>query len=112
MKRFILVLVLLGVVASFGFANDTFYIRNDTGSYIFYYIYVSDARSSEWGDDLLGRDILRPGEIFAVRTLVPIESTTWDIRVIDEDGDTYTIMRRNITAGETIYISLAYLDLD
>ena len=109
MKKLLLVLLIFGMTGAVCFAQD-FFIQNGTGGYTFYYIYVSDARSSDWGNDLLGRDVLRPGERFRITTLVPIDSTTWDIKIIDEDGDTYTIMRRRIRAGETIIITLADLD--
>ena len=109
MKKLILVLLLVGLTGVFAIA-DQFFIENGTGGYSFYFIYVSDARSSDWGNDLLGVNILRPGQRFEVITLVPIGSTTWDILIIDEDGDTYTFMRRAIRNNEVIRVTLADLD--
>ena len=110
MKKFILVMILVGMTAAFVLA-DSFFIRNGTGDYDFYFIYVSDSRLTEWGRDLLGRDtILEPGEILRVNTPIPIGSTTWDIRIIDEDGDSYTFWNRRIRSGETIVVTLDDLD--
>ena len=108
MKKLILALVLVGIIATSAFANS-FFIRNSTGS-TFFFIYVSDNRSSDWGDDLLGNQVLSPGEILRVEALIPMNSTTWDIRIIDDDGDTYTLMQRRITEGGTVAIT--YNDLD
>ena len=108
MKKLILVLVLVGLTATFVFA-DTFIIRNSTRS-TFFFVYVSDSRIDDWGDDILGNEILSPGELLRVETPIPIGSTSWDIRVIDDDGDTYTLMRRRISNGGTVTIT--YDDLD
>ena len=109
MKKLLLVLVLFGLIAAAGFA-DEFYIRNETGGYTICYVYVSDSRSSDWGSDLLGNSVLRPGQSITITTTVPIGSTKWDIKVVDEDGDTYTIMSRTIRNRETITVTLADLD--
>jgi len=37
-----------------------------------------------WGADLLGADILEPGDVLQT---TGIECDTYDIRIIDEDGD-------------------------
>ena len=108
MKKLILVLVLVGMLATSVFA-DAFNIVNSTNS-TFFYVYVSDSRLSNWGDDLLGNQVLSPRETLRVTTPIPIGSTTWDIRIIDDDGDTYTVYNRRIRDGESINVT--YDDLD
>ena len=108
MKKLILVLVLVGLTATFVFA-DSFVIQNSTRS-TFLYIYTSDSRSSDWGDDLLGNQVLSPGESLRIETAIPITNTSWDIRIIDDDGDTYTLMRRRIADGGIVTVT--YDDLD
>ena len=50
-----------------------------------YHIYISSADDSDWGDDLLGdTDILETGE--SVRYTF-LSSGSYDMKVIDEDGD-------------------------
>lgn len=46
--------------------------------------YMSPTDNDDWGDDLLGREVLSPGDTF---TLWNITCDDWDILVIDEDGD-------------------------
>ena len=109
MKKLICVLLLAGMIATSVIA-DTFFIRNGTGSWTFYYVYVSDSRSSEWGEDLLGRDVLEPGETLRIETTIPLSGTTWDIMAIDQDGDTYTLPATRISSNQTITITLSDID--
>ena len=66
-------------------AQTSLSIRNNSLSDM-YHIYISDANSSEWGKDLLGRyDVLESGE--SVRYTFT-RSGNYDIKIVDEDGDT------------------------
>jgi len=47
-------------------------------------IHVSPASQRNWGEDYLGSDILEKGDSL---TLTGLEAGSWDILVIDEDGD-------------------------
>ena len=47
-------------------------------------IYLSPTTSVAWGDDLLGADVLDPGESFEISG---IACDTYDVRVVDEDSD-------------------------
>lgn len=48
------------------------------------HFYLSPAAESEWGPDQLGEKVIGTGEKF---TLTGVPCNTWDIKVIDEDGD-------------------------
>ena len=109
MKKFILVLLLIGLTTAFVLA-DQFFIENGTGSWTFFWIYVSDSRSDQWGPDQLGSNVLRPGQRIQIPITGGIGTTTWDIRIVDEDGDSYTLMRRSIRNNEVIRVTLADLD--
>lgn len=47
-------------------------------------LYLSSADDEEWGPDQLQEMVINPGETF---TLKGIECDTYDIRIVDEDGD-------------------------
>jgi hypothetical protein len=66
-----------------GGGDSTLTINNDS-SYSLIGIYLSPTTSVSWGADLLGSEILIPGEAFEVSG---IECDTYDIRVVDEDND-------------------------
>lgn len=47
-------------------------------------IYFSPASNRNWGDDYLGSEVLEKGDAL---TLTDIEAGTWDVMLVDEDGD-------------------------
>lgn len=66
-----------------GGGDSTLTIDNDS-SYTFIAIHLSPTTSVSWGPDLLGTEVLVPGEVFEVSG---IDCNTYDIRVVDEDSD-------------------------
>jgi len=57
--------------------------RNDS-SWKINELYFSRSASNVWGKDQLGRKTLRNGDSF---TLTDIQCGTYDVKLIDEDGD-------------------------
>lgn len=49
-----------------------------------HHLYLSSSEDDQWGDDQLGEDVLAKGDSI---TLTDIECDTYDIKVVDEDGD-------------------------
>jgi hypothetical protein len=62
-------------------------IYNGLGDWEIWYIYVDLSTETSWGDDRLGAEILYPGEYFTVW----VDPGTYDIMIVDEDDDTYTL---------------------
>jgi hypothetical protein len=69
-------------------------IVNDLGDWTIWYAYV-DPSDSAWGDDRLGAHLLEPGEELTVW----VDEGTYDLRVEDEDGDTYTVWGVEVEEG-------------
>jgi hypothetical protein len=67
-----------------GVGGDSTLTINNDSSYALIGIYLSPTTSVSWGNDLLGNEVLVPGEVFEVSG---IECDTYDIRVVDEDND-------------------------
>ena len=109
MKKIILLMVLIALTEVFVFA-DRLYVRNGTGEYDFYEIYVSYGDASRWGNDLLGTHVLGPGETLEIDSPRPLNSVNLDFLIIDEDGDTYTLYDKRVRNGETVVITLDDLD--
>ena len=109
MKKLILLMALVVLAEIFVFA-DRLYVRNGTGDYAFYEVYVSYGDTSRWGDDILGEHILEPGETLEIDSPRSLNSIVLDFLVVDEEGDTYTIYDRRVRNGETIVITLEDLD--
>ncbi|MEW5886626.1 MAG: hypothetical protein AB1735_07995 [Pseudomonadota bacterium] len=77
-------------------------ISNQTG-FVITHIYISPQDSTSWEEDVLGANrVLGKGERIRV-DLKGYRSPIFDIRLVDEDGDTYTywkvdVSRRDIVA--------------
>jgi len=111
MKRALTILALLAALAALsgcGAKKAPVTITNDLGAWDIHYVYISPADSDEWGDDLLGEDeILEDGQ----QLTTEIEVGTYDIRLVDEDQDTYTRSDVEITVeGYSWEVTLADLD--
>lgn len=66
-----------------GSLDSTLSIHNES-SYSFAEIYLSPEDAASWGSDLLGADILAPGEVLE---LSGVACDVYDIRVVDDEGD-------------------------
>ena len=87
MKKLRRILIITAVVLCLaGCGKQSITIVNNTG-YTVYNAYVSHDSSDEWEEDVLGKNTLDEGETFYVS--LP-RGGRWDIRLVDEDGDTYT----------------------
>lgn len=82
-------------------------ITNRTG-YTLYYMYVSPASSESWEEDVLGSDVLMDGSTQRV-TLTGYSNPHFDIRLVDEDDDSYTFWNVDVST-EDIVVTLDHLD--
>ena len=82
-------------------------ITNKTG-YSIIYAYISPTTSEDWEEDVLGNDILRNGKTQRV-DISGYDSPIFDIRLEDEDGDSYTFWKVNV-AKQDLVVTLDDLD--
>jgi len=82
-------------------------ITNQTG-YTIMYMYVSPGNAKSWEEDVLGRDVLANGGAQRV-TLSGYHSPIFDVRLVDEDGDTYTFWNVDVSSYD-IVVTLDDLD--
>lgn len=47
-------------------------------------VYFAPSSQDNWGEDVLGSQILKSGMVL---TLSDVSHGTWDVRLVDEDGD-------------------------
>ncbi len=111
MKRLIVTLALLASLVALGGCGAKkapVTITNALGAWDIHYVYISPADSDEWGEDLLGEDeILEDGQ----QLTTEVEVGTYDLRLLDEDQDTYTRNAVEITeSGYSWDVTLADLD--
>ncbi len=82
-------------------------ITNHTG-YTIMYMYVSPGNAKSWEEDVLGRNVLANGSAQRV-TLTGYHSPIFDVRLVDEDGDTYTFWNVDVSSYD-IVVTLDDLD--
>ncbi len=111
MKTFVARIALLSLLllAASAQAQQNYYVdvTNNTG-YSVLYIYVSPGDAQTWEEDVLGDQVLLDGESTRVE-LNGYRSSIFDIRLVDEDGDTYTFMGVDV-ATQDLTVTLADLD--
>jgi hypothetical protein len=104
----IAVLLVLMLFSGAALAQDYYVdITNHTG-YTIMYMYVSPGNAKSWEEDVLGQDILRDGVTQRVN-LYGYRSPVFDIRLVDEDGDTYTYWDIDVSRHDLV-VTLEDLD--
>jgi len=105
-KLVLLGIMLLSLLAGCGEQSPQVTVTNDLGIWDITEVFV-DPSDSPWSESRLGSDNLEPGE----SVTVDITPGTWDIQVIDEDGDSYTIWTEEIgQSGFTWNVTLDDMD--
>lgn len=104
-------LALLLILASLSFsavAADYYVdVTNKTG-YTIYYLYVSPDSSDDWEEDVLGSEVLMDDTTRRVN-LKGYKSPIFDIKLVDEDGDSYTFWDVDVSKQD-ITVTLSDLD--
>lgn len=80
---------------------------NELGDWTIWYAY-GDPSDGPWGEDRLGTELLEPGE--EITFYVPA-GDTYDFKVEDEDGDTYTLWGIDV-AEDGFYWEITLEDMD
>ena len=99
-------LLLIGGATQSAFADPRdFTLENDSLSYITE-VYVSPTSSTEWGDDILGVDVLPPGQSVDI-SFDPTSGRTciYDLLVVTEDGSQTRKNRENLCTLDVEYYS-------
>lgn len=102
-KLLICALVYLALVLLPSFARAADYyvdITNNTG-YTIFYIYVSPDKSESWEEDVLGKKVLPNGETRRIN-LYGYKSPIFDIRLVDEDDDSYTFWDVDVSEQDIV----------
>ena len=85
--------------------NLDFTLVNKTGVDIIE-VYLSPTSDNEWGEDVMGKDILESGQKVDITFSSAETECNWDLKVVDEDDDDIIWTKLNLcTANE---ITLMY----
>jgi len=82
-------------------------LRNSLEEWTVTGVQIRPSGGSEWSDNNLSPSVLEPGERFSFL----LEQGSYDVRIEDEDGDTYTRAGIRVTpAGAAWNVSMEHLD--
>lgn len=108
MQILVLVLLLPLLLAAKCYNPPKITIVNDLEHWNIEYIYISHCSEDSWGmNSLRGSSVLLPGESLEI----VVVADTYDMQVVDSDGDTYTIWEQAVgEEGFTWEVVLSDLD--
>ena len=90
--------------------NTIITIVNNTG-YDCYYLFLRPITDEDWGNDLLGREILSKGETFRVRLPQSLNmADSYDIMMVDIEEDVYIKWRVPLANGANIVFTQRDID--
>ena len=106
MKKLLLAIALVfSTIASPAFAGQQdFTIVNNTGQAVMT-LNVSPTDETQWGPDILGRDVLANGESAQISFERGETQCNWDIRVTYEDGETGDFRNNNLCELATVTLT-------
>jgi len=65
-------------------------------------LYVSPTTEDEWGDDILGRDVLEDGESADITFSRNATACSWDLKIVDDEEDEVTWTKLNLCEANEI----------
>jgi hypothetical protein len=65
-------------------------------------LYVSPANDDKWGEDVLGEDVLKPGEKVDIEFSRGETTCIWDLKIVDEDKDEVEWTKFNLCEASEI----------
>lgn len=84
-------LTLFTLISSGAFANDAFFTLVNKSDYVISELYASPVNTDEWEDDILGQDVLEPGQRLNVTVADGSDQCEYDMKVVDEDGEEHIL---------------------
>lgn len=109
MKRVMLgicmALALAASVAAVGSGDQDFTLINKTGLSVDE-LYLSPSNDNEWGEDVLGVDVLEDGQKVSISFSHKESECMWDMKIVDEDED--DIIWEDINLCKASQITLYY----
>jgi hypothetical protein len=80
-------LLLVAAMSVTALADKRDFNLNNNSDYVISHAFVSPTSETEWGDDILGKDVLNPGETWEVWfDRFDPNSCMWDLKVVTMEG--------------------------
>jgi hypothetical protein len=96
---------LLGVARSYAAEGDLdFTLHNATGK-VLDQVYIGPTTSEEWGDDVMGKDVVSDGESVLIKFHPKATAKHWDLKIVFDDGKATVWTNFDLTTIDDITIS-------
>ena len=95
---------LLCAANSFAEGKQDFTLHNQTGKVI-KEIYVGPTSSEEWGDDVMGKDVVGDGESVHITFHPKATAKHWDLKIVFDDDKSTVWTNFDLTTIDDITIS-------
>ena len=82
-------------------ADVSFTLKNSS-KWDLHHLYLSDVDSKSWGPDQLQEETINSGESFTLRG---IEEGSYDVRIVDEDGDECVVEDVEFSDSEAVKLT-------
>jgi hypothetical protein len=90
-------LLLAGAASTAAFADGRDFTLNNNSDYVLAHAYVSPSTEQSWGSDILGKDVLNPGESWDVSFDSGADNTcVWDFKAVTKEGFEVTLPQLNL----------------
>ena len=97
---------MIGVMSTAALADKRDFNLNNDSDYVISHAYVSASTDPDWGDDILGKDVLNPGEVWQVGFDRGDDSTcVWDVKVVTQEGFELKIPQINLCSASDVTIN-------
>lgn len=104
-KKILLTIIFSMMFAGFAYAgSQDFTLENATGVEI-HELYISPAKADDWGEDVLTVDTLPDGQSVAIHFARREKAAFWDIKVVDQAGDSIEWPHLKLTEISTVTLS-------
>ena len=106
MKKRLLAIPLFVVLMALGSGciitsdSDSSLTIDNQSSYALYEVYIADIDAPTWGPDLLGGDILLPGEAISVL----LDCGDYDALIVDEDGVQCELLGLDLCFDDAVWV--------
>ena len=89
--RILAALGLVTVLSAPAFAEDVKFTLTNASEYQIDEFYASPANDENWGDDILGQDVLEGGQAGTVTITDGSTECLYDLKAVDEDGQEHVL---------------------
>jgi hypothetical protein len=96
LRSLLAVVAVLAVALSVWAGANSVTVFNQT-AWVLTHFYLSPVDEADWGPDQLGDQVIGEGDSFEIRN-IPCDS--YDVRLIDEDGDECIVAEVDICSGD------------